>query len=307
MPDLAALRARFRALPLDRAPLRRAGVLTALLVVLLVAGKALSPSQSAATATAGRNSVQAVAEKDAARGGWTGGRVLAVLLLAAGAGGAWVLHRRAAPTATRSSALDVLETHTLAPGQTLRLVACGDDVMLLSATPEAIRMLRHWPREQFDRGESSFAALLASAETNDAPHTLPLADAVAEPPAAEIDIEAWISERSDRTNGETTDEPASQDSADPDPTPQTAPGPSTGPHRSPPLVPSWPDAEPLSQAARLPGTYQSRQDAPENAAPESAAPALTSLQRLQARRSTSVAPDLPAAPGALRQFQPADV
>ena len=178
------LRDRLAALPLDRAPLRRAGVLTALLVVLLVAGQAFRPGRGDSRPPADRQHVQADLEKRSAPPtGWTGGRVLALLLLAGGGGGAWLLHRRSAPAAARSSALDVIETQTLGPGQSLRLVACGDDVLLLSASSEGIRLLRSWPRDRFessaggalaeglgvedvpadDRRAASFAALLASA------------------------------------------------------------------------------------------------------------------------------------------------
>ena len=168
MLDPAALRARLGALPLDRAPLRRAGLLAVLLVVLVVAGKALGPDRSAATAPASRQELRAATEngsatRDRSPSNWTAGRMLALLLLAGGAGGAFLLHRRSAPAAPTSAALDVIETHTLGPGQTLQLVACGDDVLLLSATSDAIRLLRTWPRDRFDRRAVSFADVLASA------------------------------------------------------------------------------------------------------------------------------------------------
>ena len=198
---LSPLRARLEAMPLDRAPLRRAGLLAGLLVVLLVAGQALGPDRAAAPPRADRQQVLSAPEKgSAAPRGWTAGRALALLLLAGGAGGAWVLHRRSAPAAPRSSALEVIETHTLAPGQTLRLVACGDDVLLLSATAEAIRLLRSWPRERFDAstgGAPSFADLLADAAElpasgSPAAAPAPLADGLtgAEPPAEALVLPA---------------------------------------------------------------------------------------------------------------------
>ena len=185
MPDLAALRSRLDALPLDRAPLRRAGLLSVLLVGLLVAGKAFGPDRAARQpSTADRQEAPAAENASApAPSGWTGGRVLAVLLLAAGGGVALVLHRRAAPGPVEDPALDVIATHTLGPGQTLRLVGCGDDVLLLSATAEAITLLRHWPRERFDRGAVSFADVLADATAEAEPSAAP--EPVAEPPPAE--------------------------------------------------------------------------------------------------------------------------
>ena len=186
MPDLAALRSRLDALPLDRAPLRRAGLLSVLLVGLLVAGKAFGPDRAARQpSTADRQEAPAAENASApAPSGWTGGRVLAVLLLAAGGGVALVLHRRAAPGPVEDPALDVIATHTLGPGQTLRLVGCGDDVLLLSATAEAITLLRHWPRERFDRGAVSFADVLADATAEAEPSASSLPESISETPTA---------------------------------------------------------------------------------------------------------------------------
>ena len=150
---MSDLRARLDALPLDRAPLRRAGLLSALLVALLVGGKAFGPSRAAALAPAPRHDLQAPTEEVSAPdrpSGWTGGRVLALVLLAAGGAVAVALHRRRAPAAL-GAALDVIETHPLGPGHSLRLVGCGDEVLLLSVGGEGAQLLRHWPRGQFER------------------------------------------------------------------------------------------------------------------------------------------------------------
>jgi flagellar protein FliO/FliZ len=188
MTALSRLRARAADAPLDRAPLRRAGVLAVLLVLLLIAGRALGPGGPAPDgAAAGRQSVQAEAERVSARPGpslWTPGRVAALVLLAAGGGFAFVLHRRSAPAAT-ASAIRVVETHTLGPGQSLRLVACGGEVLLLGVTGEGTRVLRHWPRDAFEedgaRGAppARFADALA-ARLADVPET-PTPDALTEP------------------------------------------------------------------------------------------------------------------------------
>ena len=201
MPDLAALRSRLDALPLDRAPLRRAGLLSVLLVVLLVGGKVFGPDRAARQPAAADRQEAPVAENASVPSGWTGGRVLAVLLLAAGGGVAFVLHRRAAPGPATDSALDVIATHTLGPGQALRLVGCGDDVLLLSATGEAITLLRHWPRERFDRGAVSFADVLADAtgEAEAPPQPDPSREAppvawAAPPPLAHVALAVPLSE-----------------------------------------------------------------------------------------------------------------
>ncbi|WP_420456780.1 flagellar biosynthetic protein FliO [Rubrivirga sp.] len=173
MPDsspLSDLRARLGSLPLDRAPLRRAGLLSVLLVALLVVGKAFGPSGGAALAPAPRHDVQTPTEEVSAAprpsprsSGWTGGRVLALVLLAAGGAVAVALHRRRGPAASGDAALDVIETHPLGPGHSLRLVGCGDEVLLLSVGGDGARLLRHWPREHFDRDAVSFADALAEA------------------------------------------------------------------------------------------------------------------------------------------------
>ena len=180
MPPLSRLRERAAALPLDRAPLRRAGALAALLVALLVAGRALGPSRPASGGAVGeRQSLRAGAEEvSAERGLWTAGRATALLLLAAGGAFAVYLHRRAAPAAAPTASLEVLETHALGPGQSLRLVACGDEVLLLGVGAEGAQMLRHWPRERFEAGAPlaaptvRFADALAS-ELADAPEAGP--------------------------------------------------------------------------------------------------------------------------------------
>ena len=173
---LDRLRTRLDALPLDRAPLRRAGVLTVLLVVLLVLGKAFSPRGVPA---AERHDVRAGTEEVSAPGSaWTGGRVLAVLFLLTGGGVAVWLHRRAPAHGSASgSALEVLETHPLGPGHSLRLVACGDEVMLLSVAAEGASLLRHWPR-------AAFASPAADAVCTPGGSPVSFADALAELAAA---------------------------------------------------------------------------------------------------------------------------
>ena len=273
MPDLSALRARLDALPLDRAPLRRAGLLSLLLVGLLVAGKTLGPDRAArSAATASRQDAPGRAEGVSAAprpvpSGWTGGRVLAVLLLAAGGGVALVVRRRAAPGAPTGSALDVLSTQTLGPGQTLKLVACGDDVLLLSATAESVRLLRSWPRERFDRDAVSFADVLAAAE--------PLADPVAEgaspdetptPDLADVEV-AVVPEPSRRPSRSTSGwlEDALSQPAEPllEGTPAVPPAPPAA--RWPPAVSVTeeaptprPDAPPAGRAAGTPAVWPRR-------------------------------------------------
>lgn len=153
MPDRSPLRARLNALPVDRAPLRRAGVLTLLLVVLLGLTQAIRPEARPASEAFGRQDVHAETERVSATGGVPAGRVAAFLLLAAGGGVAlWLRRRRPASEGTETRALEVLETHPLGQGHSLRLVACGDEVLLLDVGAEGARLLRQWPRVTFETG-----------------------------------------------------------------------------------------------------------------------------------------------------------
>ncbi len=204
MSTPSPLRAWLAALPLDRAPLRRAGLLSLLLVALLAAGKVFGPGRPvAAAALPDRNEVTASAEGVSAsrpaaprRSAWTGGRVVALMLLAAGGGIAVVLHRRRpAGGAGGAAAVDVIETRSLGPNQSLQLVACADEVLLLAVGAEGATLLRHWPRARFDgSAESSpvadapsFAEVLAAASDavpSAVPDAAPAVSASAPRPAA---------------------------------------------------------------------------------------------------------------------------
>ena len=171
LPPLGRLRTRLDALPLDRAPLRRAGLLALLLVALLGFGRLAAPDR---TTAAGGQDLRAATEDGSgpaapsrSPSAWTGGRVVALLFLAAGGGIAFWLHRRSPHrVAQRGSTLEVIETHPLGPGASLRLVACGDEVLLLSVASEGTTLLRHWPRATFGTGPRSFADALALAESS---------------------------------------------------------------------------------------------------------------------------------------------
>ena len=150
MAPLSGLRDRVSGAVVDPAPLRRAGLLAVALVVLLVVGRAFGPAAAASSSPAERQTRPASAEQVAApASSWTGGRVLAVVLLVAGGGVALVLRRRSGPVPSQA-ALEVLGSHTLGPGHSLRLVGCGGEVMLLSVGGDGARLLRHWPRAAFE-------------------------------------------------------------------------------------------------------------------------------------------------------------
>ena len=181
LAPLGRLRTRLDALPLDRAPLRRAGLLALLLVALLGFGRLAGPDRTtaaegqdlrAATEDGSGPAAPSRSAPSRSSSAWTGGRVVALLFLAAGGGIAFWLHRRSPHrVAQRGSTLEVIETHPLGPGTSLRLVACGDEVLLLSVASEGTTLLRHWPRATFGAGPRSFADALALAESS--PDTRP--------------------------------------------------------------------------------------------------------------------------------------
>lgn len=82
------------------------------------------------------------------------GHVAAVLLLMGGAGFAIYLKRRNGG-ADVSSIFRSLGSYQLAPNQQLRLIACGDDVLLLGVSSGQITLLKRYPTEHFDLRETS--------------------------------------------------------------------------------------------------------------------------------------------------------
>ncbi|MGB3544482.1 flagellar biosynthetic protein FliO [Rubrivirga sp.] len=194
MASLSALRDRASSAVVDPAPLRRAGFLAVALVVLLILGRAFGPDTAASSSPAERQSPPQATEQVAAPGSsWTGGRVIAIVLLLAGGGVALVLRRRSSSVAPAQAALEVLGTHSLGPGQSLRLVSCGGEVLLLSVGGDGARLLRHWPQATFDGADlevSSFADVLA--QTAPDLEVVPAADVLEVEPLAPIEVETPV-------------------------------------------------------------------------------------------------------------------
>ena len=197
MASLTALRDRASSAVVDPAPLRRAGVLAVALIVLLVLGRAFGPETAASSSPAERQSPPGATEQVAAPGSsWTGGRVIAVILLLAGGGVALVLRRRSASATPAQAALEVLGTHSLGPGQSLRLVSCGGEVLLLSVGGDGARLLRHWPQATFDGLEGaapSFADVLAQAAPDlEVAQSGPKADVLEAEPVQPLEAESSL-------------------------------------------------------------------------------------------------------------------
>lgn len=79
------------------------------------------------------------------------GYVVALLLLAGGGAFAIYLRRRNGIARPKSSPIQMLGTTQIAPGQQLRLVSCGDEVLLLGVTSSQINLLKSFPADAFKR------------------------------------------------------------------------------------------------------------------------------------------------------------
>jgi flagellar protein FliO/FliZ len=78
------------------------------------------------------------------------GYLLVLLILAGGAAFAFYLHRKNTTGSSPENTLRVLGQLQFAPGQQLRLVACGDDVLLLGVTSGQITLLKTYPSSSFN-------------------------------------------------------------------------------------------------------------------------------------------------------------
>lgn len=160
LPSLTAL-SRRPLTPWHRAALFGAGLLVLWLALQLAPSAPAAPppdvrSAEAAGRIPGRGEAPAASDRVGVptrpeRGFFRTGNVVALLLL--GGGGAWALHlRRQRPegeAAGREPALQALDALTLAPGQSVRLVSVGDEVLLLGVSQGGISLLR-----RYDAGEA---------------------------------------------------------------------------------------------------------------------------------------------------------
>lgn len=157
-----------------RPPLRRAGLCAAALVLVWLALRLMPAPTSPAEAspvysdTAG---TVAVDTSSAPRASLSPGLLAALALLAGGVGLAVFLRQRRGGGASAGAFIEPLESCTLAPGQQLRLVRCGDAVLLLGVTGSQITLLKTFAAEDAPAnearenraGDGSFAALLQHA------------------------------------------------------------------------------------------------------------------------------------------------
>lgn len=141
--------------PSTRHLLRRAGFFGAALVLLWLALQ-LAPQRAPAPPTTpplaeatARDDGVAVRSRAPAPGLFSAGNIVALVLLLGGVAGAVLLRRRSRENGGASIPLQSLGHMSLAPNQQLRLVRCGDDVLLLGVTAGQITLLKAYDSEAF--------------------------------------------------------------------------------------------------------------------------------------------------------------
>ena len=103
----------------------------------------------------------AVRSRPASPSLFSAGNIVALALLAGGIGLAFFMRRRARESGTLGMPLETLGHLSLAQNQQLRLVRCGDDVLLLGVTSGQITLLKAYEADAF--AEASEAASPAQA------------------------------------------------------------------------------------------------------------------------------------------------
>ena len=90
------------------------------------------------------------------------GYFVVVAILIGGVGLAVHLRRREGGDASGGLPLRTLGQMQMAPQQQLRLVSCGEDVLLLGVTTGQITLLKSWPKDAFPAHEGPETAPAAS-------------------------------------------------------------------------------------------------------------------------------------------------
>lgn len=99
---------------------------------------------------------------------FSAGNIAVLVLLLGGAGFAFFLRRRSQEEGSAAMTLQTLGQMGLAPNQQLRLVRCGDDVLLLGVTSGQITLLKSYDFTEFAganslRGEAASKAFASPA------------------------------------------------------------------------------------------------------------------------------------------------
>ncbi len=118
---------------------------------------ALMPSSPPAPAVASDEAGTVATSVESSEGltVFTPGRIAVLVLLAAGGAGALYLNQRAG-SASRSprGPLQPMGDLALTPNQQLKLVRCRDDVLLLGISQGEIRLLKSYPRSEFESADA---------------------------------------------------------------------------------------------------------------------------------------------------------
>ncbi len=131
-------------------------------LALLWLATQLMPSPSASTplysdesGTVAANPGAAIPERQRAPSLVGPGYLVALLLLGGGGAFAVLLRRRTSSGRATAAEIQSLGAMQIAPAQQLRLVACGDEVLLLGVTSSQITLLKSYPRESFNDANAS--------------------------------------------------------------------------------------------------------------------------------------------------------
>ncbi len=168
-------------LPAAGRPWRRVAVFVLGLGLLWLLLQMLPPSPPPTAPTLYRDDAGTVATeppapvRTASRSLITPGYLLALALLAGGGLLAWHLRSRTAPGRSGAGPLRPLGQMPLGPNQHLRLVACGDEVLLLGVTASEIRLLTSFPAADFAATGSAAGTVTGTAtgDAAEAPTTAP--------------------------------------------------------------------------------------------------------------------------------------
>lgn len=130
--------------------LNRALFFAAALVCLWLALRLATPSDPAAQGTVVSDEAGTVFTRASRPSGpGTTGYLLVLVILAGGGAFALYLRRRSPRPEGAAAPLRTLHEHLLGPDRSLRLVACGDEVLLLGVTSGQITLLKTYPAGQF--------------------------------------------------------------------------------------------------------------------------------------------------------------
>ncbi|MEX1054614.1 MAG: flagellar biosynthetic protein FliO [Rhodothermales bacterium] len=146
----------------SRRYLRRAGLFAGGLLLLWVALQLVPSPEAPADTAVYADDTGAVASnlplKNAASrpGLISWGNIAALLVLGGGGGIAYYLHRRSKGGPKSPSPIHSLGELAIGQNQQLRLVKCGEEILLLGVTTGQINLLRSYQAEDFAESESEY-------------------------------------------------------------------------------------------------------------------------------------------------------